>query len=594
MGYGLLASGCAPVTPVVPAVTRSAEIDSLEKAEQAWRAETVAEHQPIWKEESGPDGDPFAAGLAAYHLASATFDPAWSNQAIGAFDRVLGANPGSVLARAWRGSAHALLARDYPVRGLWQIVPGPGFVRLYHVKEAFTDLDSAVGAAPHDPLVRLIRASTYLAMPSVFGGEDEALADFDKLHAWTRDPDRNRGYADILRTRSWREEYFLARSRAMGEAGRNAEAGPFLAAAFPGNRQPHPEGPGEVAPDIARRIAITGAGAVGSFGIGTGALWAALGAGERTFPPCTRYQGTLPCAEAVKPDLRRMLQSGQTSRMSLVSQFAIAAVHLALTQARLPAGKGSAGPVVGIVYGTSHGPAATTQGIYDDLIDHGAASVKPRAFQESVFNAPASLASIQFGLKGPNPGAGRECLRAGRAPTGADAAGALRCRRGGRAVRGRAVRGRPVRVARPAMAPVGGRDGRAIVGAPRRGAISSEGAAALLLERADRAMARSAPALAEMAGAVTTNDAWKLVRPAPDARGLIAAVRGCFADAEATPDDVDVILSALSNNDVDDALQAAAVQSVFGDTGPPVASMTDDIGHAMGAAECSTSPWRRR
>ena len=224
MGYGFLVSGCTPVTPVVEAVIPSAEIDSLEKAEQAWRAGTIAEHEPIWKEESGSGGDPFAAGLAAYHLASATLDPAWSNLAIDAFDRALAANPGFALARAWRGSAHALAARDYPVKGVWQIVPGPGFIRLYHVKAAFSDLDAAVDAAPDDPLVRLIRASTYLAMPPVFGGRDEGLADFDRLRGWTHDPGSNSGYADILRSGSWREEYFLARSRAMGEAGRSEDA----------------------------------------------------------------------------------------------------------------------------------------------------------------------------------------------------------------------------------------------------------------------------------------------------------------------------------------------------------------------------------
>ena len=224
MGYGFLVSGCTPVTPVVEAVTASVEIDSLEKAEQAWRAGTIARHEPIWKEESGPGGDPFAAGLAAFHLASVTYDPAWSNLAIDAFDRALEANPGFALARAWRGSAHALLARDYPVRGLWQIVPGPGFVRIYHVKAAFSDLDAAVEIVPDDPLVRLIRASTYLAMPPVFGGRDEGLADFDRLRDWTRHPDGNSGYADILRSGSWREEYFLARSRAMSEAGRSEDA----------------------------------------------------------------------------------------------------------------------------------------------------------------------------------------------------------------------------------------------------------------------------------------------------------------------------------------------------------------------------------
>ena len=339
-----------------------------------------------------------------------------------------------------------------------------------------------------------------------------------------------------------------------------------------------------MAPDLARRVVITGAGVIGSFGIGTEALWDALGAGKRTFAPCSRFRGTLPCAEAMKPDLRRMLKTGQTSRMSLVSQFAIAAVHLALTQARFPAGKGAAGTTIGIVYGTSHGPAATTQEIYDDLIDRGAAAVKPRDFQESVFNAPASLASIQFGLKGPIQAlAASVCAPAVLqqaqmllARPGVDAVIALCADELCEAVQSAL---RVLRWHRPALRPDEPSSSR-----PPRGAVSSEGAAALLLERADDARARDVPALAEVAGAVSTNDAWKLVRPAPDARGLIAAVHGCLADAEATPDDVDVILSAFSNNDVDDRLLATALRSVFGRAVPPVASMTNHIGHAMGAA----------
>ena len=223
--YGLLTSGCTPVTPVAePVVAPAGEIGGLERAEQVWRAGRIAESERIWKEESGPGGDPFSAGLAAHRLASATFDSAWSNAAIDAFDEALQRNPDFALARAWRGSSHALMARDYPVQGLWQIVPGPGFVRLYHVKRAFSDLDAAVGAAPDHPLVRLVRASTYLAMPPVFGGGDEGLEDFGRLRAWTRDPDGNPDHADLLRSRSWREEYYLARSRAMEAFGEKEDA----------------------------------------------------------------------------------------------------------------------------------------------------------------------------------------------------------------------------------------------------------------------------------------------------------------------------------------------------------------------------------
>ena len=223
-GYGFLITGCTPAAPVAGSVPQATKIDSLETAEQAWRAREIREHRRIWEEESGPDGDPFPAGLAASRLASVTEDPAWSGAAIDAFDEVLERNPDFALARAWRGSAHALAARDYPIRGLLQIIPGPGFVRLYHVNAATSDLDAAADAAPRDPVIRLIRASTYLGMPAIFGKRDEGFADFDALEGWTGDPQGNPDHADLLRSESWRESYYLSRSRAMEKSGRTGDA----------------------------------------------------------------------------------------------------------------------------------------------------------------------------------------------------------------------------------------------------------------------------------------------------------------------------------------------------------------------------------
>ena len=61
-------------------------------------------------------------------------------------------------------------------------------------------------------------------------------------------------------------------------------------------------------------------------------------------------------------------------------------------------------------------------------------------------------------------------------------------------------------------------------------------------------------------------------------------MHGCLADAEASPGDVDVILSSNANTEVDERLEAVAFRSVFGEATPPVASTKGDIGHAMGAA----------
>ena len=337
--------------------------------------------------------------------------------------------------------------------------------------------------------------------------------------------------------------------------------------------------------DLARRIAITGTGVIGSFGVGTEALWGTLGTGQAEFAPCSRYPGDLPSAEAVRPDLRSMLQSGRLSRMSLVSQFAIAAVHLALSQAGILSARGVAERTIGIVYGTSNGPGATTQEIYDDLIDHGPAGVKPRSFQESVFNAPASLASIHFGLKGPI----QVLATSACAPSVLFQAQLLLAQPGVEAVIAlcadelcEAIQS-ALRVLRWHRPPAGGDDGSPPPDSSR-GAVSSEGAAALILERGETALARGATTLAELGGAASTNDAWKLARPAQDGRGLAAAMTACIADAEASPGDVDMILSASANTEIDDHLETAAVQSVFGDDAPPLVSTKGDIGYAMGAA----------
>ena len=223
-GYGFLITGCTPAAPVVKPVAPVERIDSLETAERAWQAREIREHQRIREEESGPDGDPFTAGLAAFRLASVTEDPAWSNAAIDAFDEVLERNPDLALARAWRGAAHALAARDYPIQGLLQIIPGPGFVRLHHVHASASDLDAAVDAAPRDPVIRLVRASTWLGLPAIFGKRDEGFADFEALEGWTVDPQGNPDHADVLRSESWRESYYLSRSRAMERAGRIGDA----------------------------------------------------------------------------------------------------------------------------------------------------------------------------------------------------------------------------------------------------------------------------------------------------------------------------------------------------------------------------------
>lgn len=225
--FGILLSNCTAVVPKLPSSKLSStltQINNLDEAEAAFKAHLIATYGQIWEEENGDEGDKFSAGLSAWKLASITEDSAWSNAAINAFTAALKAQPDMPLLKAWLGSSHALMARDFPIQGWWQIIPGPGFVRLYHVKKSFSYLDEAVGMTPKDPIVRLIRGSTYLGMPSIFGGHKEGNADFELLEQWLENPQRNPEFADLLTAQTWLQEYYFSCARAMANVGRDEEA----------------------------------------------------------------------------------------------------------------------------------------------------------------------------------------------------------------------------------------------------------------------------------------------------------------------------------------------------------------------------------
>ncbi|MEV0144403.1 MULTISPECIES: beta-ketoacyl-[acyl-carrier-protein] synthase family protein [unclassified Nonomuraea] len=113
-----------------------------------------------------------------------------------------------------------------------------------------------------------------------------------------------------------------------------------------------------------------------------------------------------------------------------------------------------------------------------------------------------------------------------------------------------------------------------------------EGAAFLLLEPLDLALARGAVPLAEVAGYGLSADAYHATAPDPTGRGGASAVRRALADAGLTPDDVHYVSGHGTGTPANDAMEAKVMRLVFGERAGqvPTSSIKSFVGHTLGAA----------
>jgi nodulation protein E len=118
----------------------------------------------------------------------------------------------------------------------------------------------------------------------------------------------------------------------------------------------------------------------------------------------------------------------------------------------------------------------------------------------------------------------------------------------------------------------------------RRGLILGEGAAVLILEPVDRARARGAKILGEIAGFGMSSDAHHITQPS--ALGAARAMRSALSDAHLAPEVIGYINAHGTATLANDATETEAIRSVFGEhTGKLLVSSTKSmLGHALGAA----------
>jgi 3-oxoacyl-[acyl-carrier-protein] synthase II len=118
----------------------------------------------------------------------------------------------------------------------------------------------------------------------------------------------------------------------------------------------------------------------------------------------------------------------------------------------------------------------------------------------------------------------------------------------------------------------------------RDGFVMGEGAAALVLETEEHAIARGAHIYAEIAGGGVTSDSYHITAPDPEGWGAARAVRAALEQAGATVDDVTHINAHATSTPVGDIAEYNALLAVFGERvhDIPVSATKAATGHLLG------------
>lgn len=120
----------------------------------------------------------------------------------------------------------------------------------------------------------------------------------------------------------------------------------------------------------------------------------------------------------------------------------------------------------------------------------------------------------------------------------------------------------------------------------RDGFVLAEGAAALVLESYDHAVARGAKILGIVEGVGEKADNFHRTRSSPDGKPVISCMRNALADAGVTPADVDYINAHGTSTPENDKMEYLGVSTVFGDhlKNIPISSNKSMVGHTLTAA----------
>jgi len=337
------------------------------------------------------------------------------------------------------------------------------------------------------------------------------------------------------------------------------------------------------------RVAISGVGAIGAWGVGAEALaasWRAGGPSPVEVDRSAGYHrpgGARRALLAGAPDLAAYLSPAQARRMSPPARLAVAAARLALADAGLAGVEPATHTHTALVAGTAFGPAWVTEQLLRQIFGPGPEAASPALFTESVASAAASQVALAIGARGPNVAVtGREAsdllawIAAARLVAAGGAERALVIVVDEMTPLLHAVLDRFRALAPPE--PGGGEAARPF-DRRRAGALAADGAAVFVLERASEVAARGARPLATLAGWARGFD--PTAPPWAWGRGeaaLGATLAAALDRAGVARDSIDLVISGAAGARRGDRLEAGVLRTLFGGAPPGVVAPKGALG----------------
>lgn len=346
-----------------------------------------------------------------------------------------------------------------------------------------------------------------------------------------------------------------------------------------------------------RRVVITGVGAVTPVGNDMPTTWQNLVAGESGVDRIKRFDpdawgAKSPIAAEVKDfDPESVLPDAKALRhMDLNTQYAMSAGIEAFSDSGLTVSEDNQHRI-GIIFGSGGGGMELVTRWQDTLVERGARRVSPFAMPNLIADAASGHLSIATGATGPNFSPTSACA------TGANAvADGLLQIKAGRA--DALIVGGSEAIILPLFHVCFERMG--VLATPaeplttscapydllRNGFVPGEGAAAMMIEDLDHALARGAPIYAEVVGGGSANDAHDIAQPESHGRGLMVSVQQALEESNIDPTQIGYVSTHGTATRLGDLVEVTAMRRMFGSHVDDLAlsSIKPATGHMMGAS----------